>query len=313
LGLGKKPIENQKSKIGNWEDWLGTERARSNSSGARCETITTLPFGDGAVTSGTCTPTPSFFTGLERDAESGLDHTLNRQYPSSLGRWLTPDPAGKEAVQIDDPQTWNMYAYVRNNPLTLTDPYGDSWFTDFLEASVNCFRYGSCHTTEVIAERRVDRFLSSLAIGNRYLTPSEKEDYKSKLFGNLSPAEQIKAVDFYNSQFQHIPGEDLGPPAAPAGPGLGPAPRNATETLEDIDRTGRPPAGTQGGQTFQNDGRGGGQILPRADAKGNPIIYREWDVNPSGGGPRGPERIVTGSDGSAYYTADHYQTFIRMR
>lgn len=65
----------------NHADWLGTERARTDASGNRCETIASLPFGDGEATSGSCTPTPTFFTGLERDAESGLDHTLNRQYP----------------------------------------------------------------------------------------------------------------------------------------------------------------------------------------------------------------------------------------
>jgi ribonuclease T1 len=28
---------------------------------------------------------------------------------------------------------------------------------------------------------------------------------------------------------------------------------------------------------------------------------------------RGAERLVTGSDGSAYYTSDHYQTFRRIQ
>jgi hypothetical protein len=37
---------------------------------------------------------------------------------------MSPDPAGEAAVKLDDPQTWNMYAYVRNNPTTLTDPTG---------------------------------------------------------------------------------------------------------------------------------------------------------------------------------------------
>jgi len=60
----------------------------------------------------------------QRDAGTGLDYTLNRMYPSWQGRWLTPDPGGKNAVHLDDPQTWNMYAYVRNNPTSLTDPAG---------------------------------------------------------------------------------------------------------------------------------------------------------------------------------------------
>ena len=44
------------------------------------------------------------------------------------------------------------------------------------------------------------------------------------------------------------------------------------------------------------------------------ITYREWDVNPKPAtGRRDAERIVTGSDGSAYYTSDHYQTFRKIR
>lgn len=62
-----------------------------------------------------------------------MDHTLNRQYPSNLGRWLTPDPAGLMAVRFESRQTWNMYAYVGNNPLTLTDPSGESWFTHIMD------------------------------------------------------------------------------------------------------------------------------------------------------------------------------------
>src|SRR5215469_6483398 len=38
-----------------------------------------------------------------------------------LGRFNSPDPLGGD---IGDPQTLNRYAYVRNNPLTLTDPTG---------------------------------------------------------------------------------------------------------------------------------------------------------------------------------------------
>src|SRR5206468_7320304 len=58
---------------------------------------------------------------LERDTESGLDHAWFRQYGSSFGRWLSPDPLGGD---ITNPQSLNRYAYVRNIPATLTDPSG---------------------------------------------------------------------------------------------------------------------------------------------------------------------------------------------
>ena len=60
-------------------------------------------------------------TGKERDSESGLDNFTERYFGSSLGRFMTPDPVGGH---LEDPQTLNKYAYVRNNPLTLTDPTG---------------------------------------------------------------------------------------------------------------------------------------------------------------------------------------------
>ncbi|GIM87193.1 type IV secretion protein Rhs [Salinispora arenicola] len=65
-------------------------------------------------------------------------------------------------------------------------------------------------------------------------------------------------------------------------------------------------------KVFRNDGGTGGQVLPRTTAGGDAITYREWGTVPGSGNPRpGGERIVTGSDGSVYYTPDHYQTFIR--
>ena len=65
------------------------------------------------------------FTGKERDSESGLDYFGARFYGSALGRFTSPDPLGGH---YEDPQTLNKYAYVRNNPLTLTDPTGlDIW------------------------------------------------------------------------------------------------------------------------------------------------------------------------------------------
>ncbi|ORM09189.1 ribonuclease domain-containing protein [Prescottella equi] len=89
-------------------------------------------------------------------------------------------------------------------------------------------------------------------------------------------------------------------------------PQAAWATLAAVDAGRWPPddaPGTQGGRTFGNhEGR-----LPATDGGGK-IRYQEWDVNRKvDGRGRDAERIVTGSDGSAWYTDDHYETFARMR
>jgi guanyl-specific ribonuclease Sa len=91
-------------------------------------------------------------------------------------------------------------------------------------------------------------------------------------------------------------------------------PQNANDVLDYVNATGEAPDGYQGGGIFQNDGRAGTQVLPTTDASGNPITYTEYDVNPySPGVNRGTDRLVTGSDGSAYYTGDHYETFTQIQ
>ncbi len=47
-----------------------------------------------------------------------------RQHSAAQGRWLVPDPAGLAAADLSNPQTWNRYAYVANNPLNNVDPLG---------------------------------------------------------------------------------------------------------------------------------------------------------------------------------------------
>src|SRR5437763_2674765 len=64
------------------------------------------------------------FTGKERDNESGLDMFGARYYASSMGRFMKPDPLYLELHRLVDPQQWNLYSYVRNNPLSLTDRTG---------------------------------------------------------------------------------------------------------------------------------------------------------------------------------------------
>jgi guanyl-specific ribonuclease Sa len=91
-------------------------------------------------------------------------------------------------------------------------------------------------------------------------------------------------------------------------------PSKVAVVLKYVDDNGAPPKGYEGGRTFLNLGRDGEETLPRNDAHSRAIRYREWDVNAHiPGKNRGGERLVTGSDGSAYYTSDHYRTFKRIR
>lgn len=59
----------------------------------------------------------------EKDAETGLDHTLWRKYDNLAGRWTSPDPYSG-SMSIGDPQSFNRYAYVGNDPVNLVDPSG---------------------------------------------------------------------------------------------------------------------------------------------------------------------------------------------
>jgi len=83
-----------------------------------------LPFGDGLTCeAGGNAIDNFFFAGMYLDP-NGQDHTLARQYSPNQGRWTAPDPAGLAAVDPSNPQSWNRYAYVLNNPLSFVDPLG---------------------------------------------------------------------------------------------------------------------------------------------------------------------------------------------
>jgi RHS repeat-associated protein len=58
------------------------------------------------------------------DSVTGLDYANNRYYFNSLGRFVTPDPAGAAAASLEDPVSWNRYAYSLDDPVNTYDPLG---------------------------------------------------------------------------------------------------------------------------------------------------------------------------------------------
>jgi RHS repeat-associated protein len=109
-------------------DWLGTERLRTNATGAAYESCTSLPFGDNQTCTGGADISPMHFTGKPRDTETNLDYFGARYYNSGMARWMSPDWAGKPTTvpyaQFGDPQSLNLYGYVTDNPVSRQDGDG---------------------------------------------------------------------------------------------------------------------------------------------------------------------------------------------
>ena len=103
-------------------DAVGSVRAVTDQSGAVVARYEYFPFGEGDGT--LAGRDPHRFAAKERDAESGMDYFGARYYASRSGRFTTVDPLLDQQKALVDPQQWNRYAYVRNNPLRYTDPDG---------------------------------------------------------------------------------------------------------------------------------------------------------------------------------------------
>ena len=79
-------------------------------------------------------------------------------------------------------------------------------------------------------------------------------------------------------------------------------PQKALNVLNVVRSTGLPPEGYVGGRVFQNRE---GHLPPGGD-------YREFDVDPHNGGRNAERIIVEWNTKKAWYTGDHYQTFIPL-
>jgi RHS repeat-associated protein len=109
-------------------DHLGSLDVVATATGAVYETASFDAFGNlrksNWVGAGTVpTSTTHGFTGHEEMYSLGLTHMNGRIYDPVLGRMLQADP-----MTGPGNQSLNRYSYVVNNPLSLTDPSGYSWW-----------------------------------------------------------------------------------------------------------------------------------------------------------------------------------------
>src|SRR5205823_1901067 len=109
-------------------DHLGSPRVVTDVNGARIGLHSYYPFGDELALNGSeSLPERMKFTGHERDTLGGdepLDYMHARDYSPTAGRFLSVDPVIDQKMTLVNPQAWNRYAYVLNNPVRFTDPRG---------------------------------------------------------------------------------------------------------------------------------------------------------------------------------------------
>lgn len=159
-------------------DHLGSPRLLTDVVGNKIAQHTYLPFGKelGAMTND---GEPMKFTGHERDKDpSGgtnpLDYMHARYYPPDMGRFLSVDPILSIKRAMRNPQAWNRYSYVRNMPLTYTDPDGR-----LVTSMSDVFRE--------IMQRELEAQRQALTVYAKYL---------SNLVGNGS-LDSKRAIDMY--------------------------------------------------------------------------------------------------------------------
>jgi RHS repeat-associated protein len=118
-------------------DVLGSVRAVTKQVNGQWQVVARhdfMPFGEEIAP-----PVPPqekrLFTGKERDSETGLDYFGARHYRADIGRFTTVDPKPASA-RPEVPETFNRYAYARNNPLLYVDPDGREAYKIFITATL---------------------------------------------------------------------------------------------------------------------------------------------------------------------------------
>ncbi|QYU68070.1 hypothetical protein J4558_25010 [Leptolyngbya sp. 15MV] len=106
-------------------DHLGSPRILTDENGSIISRRDFRPYGEQIIRFGYGQDTiRKQFATYERDTESDLDFAQARYYSPNLGRFFSIDPENADAEE-EIPQSWNAYAYARNNPLKYGDPSGE--------------------------------------------------------------------------------------------------------------------------------------------------------------------------------------------
>ncbi len=129
------------------------------------------------------------FTGYFRDASTGLDYADQRYEQPGVGRFMSPDSAGKP--RLSNPGSWNRYAYAGGDPINNADPTGQDYFS----VSVSSWYYGGDYY-----DPWTSYYLSyAYAAINQFLMPFETR-YNDEV-SQLSGLQNDGVIDGYSVDF----------------------------------------------------------------------------------------------------------------
>ncbi|MGH9690907.1 MAG: RHS repeat-associated core domain-containing protein [Candidatus Acidiferrales bacterium] len=139
------------------------------------------------------------FTGKERDAETNLDNFGARYYASAWARFVSPDWSGTpESVPyatFGDPQTLNLYSYVRDNPLAQADMDGHCTTVDCMalhqQQPVNEAQGQAADQTPKAQQQTANKPVGSTTVGRLEKTMTHEDGSLSTPKGG-DPAELVK-------------------------------------------------------------------------------------------------------------------------
>jgi len=135
-------------------------------------------------------------TGKERDAETGLDFFGARYTSAPEGRFSSPDPS-PAGIAIQDPQSWNLYAYVRDRPTRFVDGNGN-WATDIHAEIVTYALQGYVSAGELNELRKM-----------QYVMDADQSDQNTHSMANRNQSSQDALTGtwrFVSAQMAMIPG-----------------------------------------------------------------------------------------------------------
>ncbi|MGE3467927.1 MAG: RHS repeat domain-containing protein [Pyrinomonadaceae bacterium] len=237
------------------------------------------------------------FTGYERDNESGLDFAQARMFGSSLGRFTAVDPLSASASP-SNPQTFNRYTYVLNNPMVMTDPtglIGDYYYDDGRYIGNDGKNDGKYYTAtvdkrditpegEMIYVSNVKERPTAETMGIRALNASLGATADAAIFGKLKGAANFLINNTTAGLLGIIPNVEYANQAEAS---------HGTATQVGLG------LGTVAAGSVFSAGASAVSVVPKAPPPSYPpgsFSIVDWAGYPAGPRPTGPFRLIEGAE-----------------